>query len=670
MRSGNGRSFLKITDNLRDALEAIREPHEGRLLWVDAVCINQRDPDEKGPQVGMMKDIYRRARKVIVWLGKEDVEVDVSVKRGVAELEAIGRDCDAYGFEKIFPPFPRTVRDPTAFANLQRLARECNLLDLSSVYSADWFQRVWVVQEFILARKLELRYGSCCIDCDHFSKATAVLQLMMRRRAVSQELRQNPTSVFLALWEPGFANAWSFIQQRERYWGMGNTHYQPDQSQTSVYAHEDLEIRPSSMIEYCSLAKNLKCTDERDRVFGMLGFAYDDLDLRPDYRTTPEQVWEALARQTLAHCDLTVLHYAGIPADGPSRVRSFAADFGRWKQKVTRLGGHGHPRFHAATQIPAKVALEPDGCVRVHAIKVDTVNSICDNSNGSASGVDAWSELTVANIPVLIRRMYEWWLSHLRLAGQRWYSDERGKAAFRRTIIADMGLPGTKELCGALSPDALDVMFAVTMVAPMTGDGEVKRMETVDTWQVYDWTKRPIAFGLSRFADDPDAVSYLFPRLCGVDWIDLPWQDSLRTLGYHDLMSNEDQLQRLGLVRGPPPGRIMDITGPILEQLENYFTAVQSILRERRMFFTNVRLLGLGPRGMRPGDVIMVPEGSQTPFVYRPEVRLEDWNGGIRGSVRRGQLVGECYIDGLMDGDPVEKLQADYDESHIEVILT
>ena len=68
---------------------------------------------------------------------------------------------------------------------------------------------------------------------------------------------------------------------------------------------------------------------------------------------------------------------------------------------------------------------------------------------------------------------------------------------------------------------------------------------------------------------------------------------------------------------------------------------------------------------MRPGDVVMIPEGSQTPFIYKP-VATPDEQDDQRGDVRRGQLIGECYIHGLMDRDPVENLKAD---THIELIL-
>ncbi|KAK3651239.1 hypothetical protein LTR56_002097 [Elasticomyces elasticus] len=548
--------------------------------------------------------------------------------------------------------------------------------------------------------KILMRRGDKCLLCrisyDHFSKATAVFRLILRRMAVLQEIKHNQSGFGLVFWMPGFERAWSLIQQRERYWGMQLTHYNKVEPQSSIYAHEDLSIRPSSIIEYCSLVKNLKCTDERDRVYGMLGFAYGDLDIEPDYRATPESVWEGLATRTLVKGDLTVLHYAGIPATGRTRVRSFAADFGHWTQKVTRLGGHGHPRFHAATQIPPKVGLEPDGSVRVHAIKVDTVNQVCHEDTSEDSGAettsdqagplidnvlnaptmsdecedDPWTALSTTELPQVLRLMYAWWISWLRAKGPRYYSEEAGELAFQRTIVTDIALPQTKELCKHFPIETLDLMFVICMLITDETDSSGQKREMVDTWEVYKWMKKPVAIGLSTFAEDPDPSIYLFPRLCGEEWLDRMWHNTLYVTGYHDLQASDEDLERLGLVQGLPPGRIMEITGPLQDQLRNYRIAINYILSERRMFFTNVRLLGIGPRAMRPGDVVMVPEGSQTPFIYRASLHPDDRDNNYTDHVRRGQLVGECYIHGLMDGDPVEKLSEDYEESHIEVILT
>jgi hypothetical protein len=58
-----------VTSNLNDALRRLRQPDESRILWVDAICINQQDDTERSQQVGLMRRIYNQASKVVIWLG-------------------------------------------------------------------------------------------------------------------------------------------------------------------------------------------------------------------------------------------------------------------------------------------------------------------------------------------------------------------------------------------------------------------------------------------------------------------------------------------------------------------------------------------------------------------------------------------------------------------------
>ncbi|OCL03408.1 HET-domain-containing protein, partial [Glonium stellatum] len=60
---------LALTLNLATILRKIRLEHSSRLIWVDALCINQNDVSERSHQVSMMADIYKNADEVLIWLG-------------------------------------------------------------------------------------------------------------------------------------------------------------------------------------------------------------------------------------------------------------------------------------------------------------------------------------------------------------------------------------------------------------------------------------------------------------------------------------------------------------------------------------------------------------------------------------------------------------------------
>lgn len=62
-----GESHL-VTRNLEMALRYLRLPDSQRTLWVDAICINQNDPVERGQQVGLMREIYANCKSDLVWM--------------------------------------------------------------------------------------------------------------------------------------------------------------------------------------------------------------------------------------------------------------------------------------------------------------------------------------------------------------------------------------------------------------------------------------------------------------------------------------------------------------------------------------------------------------------------------------------------------------------------
>ena len=59
---------FEVRDNLFEALKQLRNEYFPRCLWVDAICINQKDNSERGHQVAIMSSVFRLATKVLVWL--------------------------------------------------------------------------------------------------------------------------------------------------------------------------------------------------------------------------------------------------------------------------------------------------------------------------------------------------------------------------------------------------------------------------------------------------------------------------------------------------------------------------------------------------------------------------------------------------------------------------
>lgn len=83
------------TRNLFGAVKRLRFPNQDRVLWIDALCINQKDAAERSHQVALMAKVYRQAKDVIAWLEEPPVE----------SADEVGWDLDA--ISALMNPLPR-----------------------------------------------------------------------------------------------------------------------------------------------------------------------------------------------------------------------------------------------------------------------------------------------------------------------------------------------------------------------------------------------------------------------------------------------------------------------------------------------------------------------------------------------------------------------------------
>lgn len=123
---------LDVTTNLEVALRYIRHNYHERVLWIDAICINQRDIAEKNHQVMQMRAIYLGAKQVLVWLGEEG-----TAKRALK----LCTDWKIYG--------DAAIRDFNnfKFGDLARISDDDFLACHDIFRGRAWWQRIWVVQE-------------------------------------------------------------------------------------------------------------------------------------------------------------------------------------------------------------------------------------------------------------------------------------------------------------------------------------------------------------------------------------------------------------------------------------------------------------------------------------------------------------------------------------------
>lgn len=139
---------VPVTVNLYDALSQLRLPDRPRTLWVDALCINQWDLDEKSQQIRVMHLIYESCRRCVVWLGLADEHSDTALDMVQLMAELVSQRVNR-PLEELDDHLKETGRDlqqASEMGHPEALPPKDSpkWVSLFSVLSRPWFTRVWV----------------------------------------------------------------------------------------------------------------------------------------------------------------------------------------------------------------------------------------------------------------------------------------------------------------------------------------------------------------------------------------------------------------------------------------------------------------------------------------------------------------------------------------------
>ncbi|KAH7385486.1 heterokaryon incompatibility protein-domain-containing protein [Phaeosphaeria sp. MPI-PUGE-AT-0046c] len=247
----NGK-YLAITDNLNVALRSLRLEDEDRILWVDAICIDQTNERERGHQVGQMGDIYSQAEQVIFWLGHTTSNVDL-VMTALKQLERLSQKEAGCNWSLSDKRWERLWFETRPDWNEQL----CDRLKagLRELMQRPWFERVWILQEVARARRAIISTGNWAISSPIFVVAPILINVI-----------PDPHCQAVLEIMPGTSRNCSWWSQKR-----------------------DL---------YTILRKfrRSKASDPRDMIYALLGImSCDDTDsssLQPDYSKTTKQVIE------------------------------------------------------------------------------------------------------------------------------------------------------------------------------------------------------------------------------------------------------------------------------------------------------------------------------------------------------------------------------------------
>ncbi|KAF2267331.1 hypothetical protein CC78DRAFT_614271 [Lojkania enalia] len=147
-----------VRPNLFKALRQLRREDKPIVMWIDAICINQRETQaaklEKDQQLSMMSNIYNSAKNVCIWLGDADDE-------STTALKLVN---DIMNFQVLDLCLEATDESDER--------RWCDLID---TLKAPWFSRRWIIQEVASARDASVHVGKDVVHWDDLADAILLL---------------------------------------------------------------------------------------------------------------------------------------------------------------------------------------------------------------------------------------------------------------------------------------------------------------------------------------------------------------------------------------------------------------------------------------------------------------------------------------------------------------
>ncbi|TGO43539.1 hypothetical protein BOTNAR_2699g00010 [Botryotinia narcissicola] len=536
---------VQVTSNLFDALHRLRsDDGVTQNIWVDALCINQKDLEERSWQVQMMGRVYAAASRVIVWLGEP------SLNFYAAE---VGRLLEVFDEEK------NSVIDDctTGFQDLEDFSHEelRNTVPkhkgVRVFFENVWFSRIWVLQEVFNARKILVRCG------DRAFSWSLVLKINENVRRTLSE----PAPQYHKAMPPLFSGLFALTKPTQ-------VPYYDTCSTISTRFGYTARAPTENILDLVVAGFSLEATDPRDKLFALLGFIdpkYHHLDvLRPNYEK-----------------DVAIIY----------------RDFTRWW-----IASHRSLRILSA----------------IHCSKGRT-----------------WQRLSAYSPSFRDSKRTSWSL---------WYD---GMSAWGR---ATLGLSPSVEGPGASGNMELD-----TSLLLKSNDSSLL-LKGIMLGIIHDI--KPFPYGIAAFHDqDPSAPSTSYRD---------HYERVFDPLNQRAVFSSSSQ----GGLEVPFESRI-----PPADLVYDHISTHESYARQNggalechpRCFFTTVdEKSGLCPNAAKEGDCVVVLFGGTIPYVLRFAHDIESSNGledtfseistsNIRR--RRAKFVGECFVDGYMNGESIQEKQ-------------
>ncbi|KAJ8106890.1 hypothetical protein OPT61_g9243 [Boeremia exigua] len=263
---------IPVTENLYDALKGLRQTGQDRLIWVDALCINQADGNEKGAQVRKMNFVYTKATRVIVWLGPDEDD---------QANGAFGMLCSLADVEGDHPHYETRSQDyaPHVPEPCVEIKKEDFELwrKVMAFFCSTWFTRLWVLQEIALAEDAIFVWGDCSISWTYVGSA---IKSIRKNESMSSLLHtRNLHNAFLM-------------------WHLSTICRNAGRDEPKNGDNNLLKPRSGliSFLHLLDIIRSFEATDPRDKIYGLLGFPtmLDDRNadsIVPDYSFSTGRIY-------------------------------------------------------------------------------------------------------------------------------------------------------------------------------------------------------------------------------------------------------------------------------------------------------------------------------------------------------------------------------------------
>ncbi|KAH8645471.1 heterokaryon incompatibility protein-domain-containing protein [Xylariales sp. PMI_506] len=354
-------SSLGITRNLFEALLHLRHEQSPEVFWIDAICINQEDTDEKNSQIPRMRQIYTDAAETILWLGRSDFFSRRAFK-SAASPSWPSRRLQQHELDATAARSRRRLS--WLWTSIDALVECADYVAVTVLLRRVYFTRIWVVQEFALSPNPVFAAGR---ETLRFEVLASVAERIKRGLLADQ-------------------NAWHL----SKITSLRST--SPALLRQTDTVHSGVQCY---LLALATLLRSSHSTDPRDKLFGLLGLCEESAGagaygLEAHYGKRVSDVYTQFAavvierRQSLDILGLVQSRCVKSAIALPSWV----PDWSNVDVIPVSLSGHEHRRFSAAgNSRPPQISFMeceiklPSKVLCISGYEVDTIAELGSEGN-------------------------------------------------------------------------------------------------------------------------------------------------------------------------------------------------------------------------------------------------------------------------------------------------